>query len=160
MFPALTAEPGVQQKRCRDDRDTRDRDQEEAGADGRAGGSAAKVNSRNAAALTEFGHLVETFAVGEILKQLSWADEVVTASHFRTEAGDEVDLVLERDDGQVIAIEVKAGSRISGEDFRGLRQLKERLGPRLEEAIILHTGIHEYTHDDWITVLPLDRVWA
>jgi hypothetical protein len=55
---------------------------------------------------------------------------------------------------------VKAGSRISGEDFRGLRQLKERLGPRLEEAIILHTGEHAYTHEDWITVLPLDRLWA
>jgi len=52
------------------------------------------------------------------------------------------------------------GSQISGEDFRGLRQLKERLGPRLEEAIILYTGEHAYTHDDWITVLPLDRLWT
>ena len=77
-----------------------------------------------------------------------------------TEAGDEVDLVLERDDGQVIAIEIKAGSRISGEDFRGLRHLKERLGPRLEEAIILYTGEHAYTHDSWITILPLDRLWT
>lgn len=67
--------------------------------------------------------------------------------------------MLERDDGQVIAIEVKAGSRISGEDFRGLRQLKERLGSRLEESIILYTGEHAYTHD-WITILPLDRLWA
>jgi predicted AAA+ superfamily ATPase len=68
--------------------------------------------------------------------------------------------VLERDDGQVIAVEVKAGSRISSEDFRGLRQLQERLGPRLEEAIILYTGEHAYTHDGWITILPLDRLWT
>ena len=110
--------------------------------------------------LTEYGHLLETFAVGEILKQVSWSDAPVAAGHFRTEAGDEVDLVLERDDGQVIAVEIKAGSRISGEDYRGLRQLKERLGSRLEEAIILHTGEHAYTHDGWITLLPLDRLWA
>jgi hypothetical protein len=45
-------------------------------------------------------------------------------------------------------------------NFRGLRHLKERLGPRLEEAIILHTGEHAYTHDDWIRILPLDRLWA
>ena len=38
MFPALTAEHGVQQKRCRDDRDSRACDEEEAGSDGRAGG--------------------------------------------------------------------------------------------------------------------------
>jgi predicted AAA+ superfamily ATPase len=120
-----------------------------------------KIAQAAPAALTEYGHLLETFAVGEILKQASWSDAPVTAAgYFRTEAGDEVDLVLERDDGQVIAVEIKAGSRISGEDFRGLRQLKERLGPRLEEAIILHTGEHAYTHDDWITVLPLDRLWA
>jgi hypothetical protein len=37
---------------------------------------------------------------------------------------------------------------------------KERLGLRLEEAIILYTGEHAYTHDDWITILPLDRLWA
>jgi uncharacterized protein len=119
-----------------------------------------KITQAAPATLTEYGHLLETFAVGEILKQASWSDAPVTAGHFRTEAGDEVDLVLERDDGQVIAVEVKAGSRISGEDFRGLRQLKDRLGPQLEEAIILHTGEHAYTHDDWITVLPLDRLWV
>jgi predicted AAA+ superfamily ATPase len=119
-----------------------------------------KITQATPAALTEYGHLLETFAVGEILKQASWFDAPVTAGHFRTEAGDEVDLVLERDDGQVIAIEVKAGSRISGEDFRGLRQLKERLGLRLEAAIILYTGEHAYTHEDWITILPLDRLWA
>ena len=119
-----------------------------------------KIAQAAPATLTEYGHLLETFAVGEILKQASWSDAPVTAGHFRTEAGDEVDLVLERDDGQVIAIEIKAGSRISGEDFRGLRHLKERLGPRLEESIILHTGEHAYMHDDWIRILPLDRLWA
>ena len=119
-----------------------------------------KIAQAAPATLTEYGHLLETFAVGEILKQASWSDAPVAPGHFRTEAGDEVDLVLERDDGQVIAVEVKAGSRISGEDFRGLRQLRERIGPRLEEAIILHTGEHAYTHDDWITVLPLDRLWV
>jgi predicted AAA+ superfamily ATPase len=112
------------------------------------------------ATLSEYGHLLETFTVGEILKQTSWSDAPVITGHFRTEAGDEVDLVLERDDGQVIAFEIKAGSRISGEDLRGLRQLKERLGDRLEEAIILYTGIHAYTHNGWITILPLSRLWA
>ncbi len=119
-----------------------------------------KIAQAAPAALTEYGHLLETFAVGEILKQASWSDAPVTTGHFRTEAGEEVDLVLERDDGQVIAVEIKAGSRISGEDFRGLRQMKERLGTRLGEAIILHTGEYAYKHDDWVTVLPLDRLWA
>ena len=53
---------------------------------------------------------------------------------------------------------VKAGSRISGDDLRGLRRLKERLGDRLEEAITLYTGAHAYTHDGRVTVLPLSRL--
>jgi hypothetical protein len=119
-----------------------------------------KVAQATPSALTEYGHLLETFAVGEILKQVSWSDAPVAAGHFRTEAGDEVDLVLERDDGQVIAFEVKAGSRIRAEDLRGLRQLKERLGARLAEAIILYTGVHAYSHEDWIRIQPLDRLWT
>ena len=99
-----------------------------------------KIAQAAPATLTEYGHLLETFAVGEILKQVSWSDAPVATGHFRTEAGDEVDLVLERDDGQVIAFEIKAGSRVGGQDLRGLRQLKARLGARLEEGILLYTG--------------------
>lgn len=119
----------------------------------------AKIAQSEAATLTEYGHLLETFAVGEILKQASWSDAPVTAGHFRTESGSEVDLVLERDDGQVIAFEIKAGTRIGSEDLRGLRDLKERISGRLEHAVVLHTGEHAYTADGWITVLPLDRLW-
>lgn len=39
--------------------------------------------------------------MGELLKQVSWSDDVVTASYFRTRDGDEVDLVLESWDGRV-----------------------------------------------------------
>jgi predicted AAA+ superfamily ATPase len=119
-----------------------------------------KIARADPASLTDYGHLIETFAVGEILKQASWSDAPVTAGYFRTAAGDEVDLVLERDDGQVIAFEVKAGTRLHDEDLRGLRQLKDRLGNRLEAAIVLYTGVHSYTRDEWITVLPLDRLWT
>lgn len=118
-----------------------------------------KIEQAAPANLTEYGHLLETFAVGEVLKQVSWSDAPVAVGYFRTEAGDEVDLVLERDDGQVAAFEIKAGTRVSGEDLRGLRLLKERLGPRLQEAIVLYTGEHAYRHDGWIWILPVSLLW-
>jgi hypothetical protein len=119
-----------------------------------------KIAQGAPATLTEYGHLLETFAVGEILKQVSWSDAPVTVGHFREETGDEVDLVAERDDGQVIAFEIKAGTRIGGEDLRGLRHLKDRIGDRLEYAIVLYTGEHAYASDEWISILPLDRLWS
>jgi uncharacterized protein len=118
-----------------------------------------KIEQAAPATLAEYGHLLETFAVGEILKQVSWSDAPVASGYFRTEAGDEVDIVLERDDGQVIAFEIKAGSRVSGEDLRGLRHLKDRLGSRLQEAVVLYTGEHSYRHDGWIWILPLSELW-
>ncbi|GII80886.1 hypothetical protein Sru01_58680 [Sphaerisporangium rufum] len=119
-----------------------------------------KIAQGDPAVLSEYGHLVETFAVGEILKQVSWWDGPVTVGHFRTVAGEEIDLVLERDDGQVIAFEVKAGSRIHGEDLRGFRALKERLGDRMRMGVMLYTGDYAYTHEDGVTVLPLDTLWT
>jgi predicted AAA+ superfamily ATPase len=97
-----------------------------------------KIAQAAPATLTEYGHLLETFAVGEILKQVSWSDSPVSTGYFRAEAGEEVDLVLERDDGQVIAFEIKAGTRVGHEDLSGIRFLKDRLGPRLEEAVVLY----------------------
>src|ERR1700733_4939219 len=119
-----------------------------------------KIAQAAPASLTEYGHLLETFAVGEILKQVSWSDAPVAAGYFRTESGDEVDLVLERDDGQVIAFEIKAGTRVSGEDLRGLRLLKDRLGPRVQEAVILYSGQYAYRHEDWAWILPLSQIWT
>jgi len=118
----------------------------------------AKIAQGDPVALTEYGRLLETFAVGEILKQVSWWEAPVTTGHFRASTGNEVDLVLERDDGQVIAFEIKAGSRVHREDLRGLQTLKDRLGSRLATAIVLYTGTHAYEHEG-VTVLPLDRLW-
>ena len=122
--------------------------------------SAAKVNSRNVTALTEFGHLVETFAVGEILKQVSWSDEVISASHFRTRDGDEVDLVLETWDGRVAGFEIKAGTRIKEPDLDGLRLLRDRLGDRFVGGFVLNLGELAYRKEDRIAILPLCRLWA
>jgi predicted AAA+ superfamily ATPase len=119
-----------------------------------------KIAQGDPAVLTEYGHVVESFAVGEILKQVSWWDAPVTVGHFRTATAEEVDLVLERDDGAVIAFEVKAGTRVHGEDLRGIRTLRNRLGPRLAAAVILYTGSFAYTHDDGTLVLPLDMLWT
>ena len=119
-----------------------------------------KIAKNDPSVLSEYGHLVETFAVGEILKQVSWWDAPVAAGHFRTAAGEEVDLVLERDDGVAIAFEIKAGTRVDGADLAGIRALRARLGTNLGASVVLYTGHLAYTHEDGTTVLPLDSLWT
>ncbi|MCO5309495.1 MAG: ATP-binding protein [Austwickia sp.] len=119
-----------------------------------------KLAGFDPASLADFGHVLETFVVAEIRKQASWLDEPVTLGHWRTSDGAEVDLVLEYDDGTVLAFEVKASERAPGPGFRGLTQLRDALGPRFAAGIVLTTGTRSYTYADRLHVMPIDRLWT
>jgi predicted AAA+ superfamily ATPase len=81
------------------------------------------------------------------------------AGHWRTHEGDEVDLVIERDDGFVVAFEVKAGTRVPGDDLRALRKLRDALGASFRAGVALYLGQRAYTFEDRIHVMPLDSLW-
>lgn len=115
---------------------------------------------RSPAAMTQFGHLLETFAVNQILAQASWVDENTHAGHWRTRDGHEVDLVLAGHDGRLICFEVKAGTRIRPEDLRGLCALRSLVGADFAAGIVLHTGRYTYETDDGRYCAPIDRLWA
>ncbi len=121
--------------------------------------TASRLAAAQPQAMTQLGYLLETFCVGEVLKQAGWMETPAQPGHWRTHDGDEVDLVLERDDGAIAAIEVKAGERARDADFRSLRKLREALGGRFLGGVVLHLGRLGYTHDDRLHVLPVDRLW-
>jgi predicted AAA+ superfamily ATPase len=122
--------------------------------------TAAKLATLDPTALAGFGHLLETFVVGELRKQVSWLDERVSTGHWRTHDGDEVDYVVEFDDGRVLAFEVKANERIAGADLKGLRTLRNVLGDRFIAGVALSTGLRSFTYEDRIHVMPVDRLWT
>ena len=53
-------------------------------------------------------------------------------AHFRP--------VIERDDGSVVGIEVKAAASVGTGDFKGLRQLAAACGPALRIGLVLYDG--------------------
>ncbi|MFO7544422.1 MAG: ATP-binding protein [Trueperaceae bacterium] len=118
-----------------------------------------KLASRDATALSELGHLLETFVVNEVLRHASWLDASFTVGHWRTHDGDEVDLVLERDDGRIIAIEVKATTRIGDEAFRALRKLRQALDERFFAGVVLHLGGRALRTKDALYAAPVDVLW-
>jgi uncharacterized protein len=122
--------------------------------------SQTRLSSRDPSALTEFGHLTETFAVNELIKQAGWAETRVRFSHFRTRDQHEVDLIVETEEGAVAGVEVKASSTVADPDFRGLRLLRDWLGTNFLGGIVLNLGQRAYTYEDRLHVLPLDRLWA
>ena len=97
--------------------------------------------------------------VNEVLKQLSWSDEPTEAFHFREDQGREVDLVLERGDGAVVAIEVKAGIDIRSEDLRGLTFLRDRLGDDFVLGLVAHCGPKVVELGPRLLGVPVAALW-
>ena len=108
----------------------------------------------------QFGHLLETFVVNEVLRHAGWAQAPVRLFHYRSATGDEVDLVLERDDGRIVGIEVKASGRLGSGDAAGLRQLRDGCGDRFVGGVVFNVGTHLQAIDDRLIVAPVSALWS
>ena len=76
--------------------------------------------------------------------------------HLRTAGGrHEVDLIVERGDGKVVAIEVKLAGAIDDDDVKHLRWLREVIGPDLLDAVVVTTGPMAHRREDGVAVVPL-----
>lgn len=106
-----------------------------------------------------FGPLLESFVVMELARQITWSDEQVELSHYRTRDQVEVDAVLENRRGQVVGVEVKASSTVRADDFRGLRHLEGRLGDDLVAGIVLYTGDQTLSFGPRLRAMPISALW-
>lgn len=106
------------------------------------------------------GPLVETFAVGEVVRQRTWSAVEYDAFHFRDPKGTEVDLVLEGADGRVVGVEIKASSTFDDRSLRSLALLRDRLGERFANGVVLYLGADVLPAGDRLTALPLSTLWS
>lgn len=105
------------------------------------------------------GPLVENFVVMELTKQATWSGSDVQLFHFRTAAGGEVDIVLENSSGDIVGIEVKAGSTVRGDDLKGLSALKEVAKSRFKRGILLYAGKETVPFAENIHAVPISAMW-
>ena len=78
-----------------------------------------------------------------------------TVGHLRTYAGErEVDLVVERGDGRIVAMEVKLHPVPAEKDVAHLRWLRQQMGADLLDAVVITTGTEAYRRSDGIAVVP------
>ena len=105
------------------------------------------------------GTLVETFVYAELTRLLAAGDLGAALYFYRDRDGREIDFLLERRNGQVVAIEVKASSTVGAQDFRHLRWLADRLGDRFAGGYVLHLGTQTHPFGDRMMALPLSAMW-
>jgi len=107
----------------------------------------------------EFGALLESFVFSEVLKLMTGSDLQLTPYHFRDQQMHEVDIVLERDDGMIVGIEVKAAATVKSGDFAGLRTLAEACKDRFAFGVVLYDSADFVPFGDKLAAAPLSSLW-
>ena len=105
------------------------------------------------------GPLLESFVLMEIRKQATWSETRPELFHYRTQTGQEVDLLLEDARGRIAGIEVKASATVQERDVRTLLDLAETLGKRFVRGVVLYTGERAVPFSEKVAALPMAALW-
>lgn len=96
----------------------------------------------------------------ELLKQSTWSKIAVNLYHYRTAAGQEVDIVLEARDSRVVAIEVKLSKTLHLSDFKGIDAFEQEIGNKFHRGVVFYMGdkVIPYAHNK--QAIPLSYLWG
>lgn len=100
------------------------------------------------------GRLFEQWIVLEVARAIDYAGSEARLFYWRTHVGAEVDLLLEKHGRLILAVEIKAGSRVGGSDLSGLRSFGEA-HPKVPRAVVCRAA--EEHEVGGISVVPYRR---
>jgi uncharacterized protein len=103
--------------------------------------------------------VTETFVATELLRTMGWSSQRVRPFHWRENARHEVDILLEREDGKIVAIEVKSAADARTDHAAGLRALRTAHPSRFHRGFVIHAGDHVTFLDDDIWAIPYSALW-
>ncbi len=105
------------------------------------------------------GPLLENFVLMELRKQASWSKTRPGLFHMRTQAGREVDIVLEDRSGRIVGVEITASAAIGANDTKGLKTLGELAGTRFHRGVVLYLGRETVPFGPRIRAVPVSALW-
>lgn len=106
------------------------------------------------------GRLLESFVAGEMLKQSTWTEHPVDLYHYRSQNGEEVDIVLEDRARAVAALEVKLAASVATRDAKGLVSLRNALGDHFVRGVITYAGQEVIPMGDRIFAVPMGMLFG
>ncbi len=107
-----------------------------------------------------YGHILENYVATELTKLLSFGDIRAKLLHFRTSDNKEVDFVLERSDGTLTGIAVKASDKVNKADFKGLEVLQDVAGEDFICGVVLYSGKEVVPFGPKLFAVPLSCLWG
>lgn len=107
------------------------------------------------------GKLMETFVFQQLSAHIDANAQPHTLWHYRDREKREIDFVIERDDGALLTVEVKAGAAVSSDAFRHIKWFKTHLAKERDvKSIVLYTGEHVLSFGDNSWAVPMSCLWS
>jgi len=91
---------------------------------------------------------------------MTGSDLRLTPYHFGDQQMHEVDIVLVRDDGMIMGIEVKAAATVKSSDLAGLRTLAEARKERFACGVVLYDSTDVVPFGERLAAVPLSCFWG
>lgn len=122
-------------------------------AEGLLRGEGVRVRARSDTG-TWLGALFESLVVQSVR---TYADAAqATVGHLRTKSTErEIDLIVERADRSIVAIEIKLSATVDDKDVRHLTWIRGQLPDRVVDTVVINTGEYAYRRSDGVAVIPL-----
>ena len=106
------------------------------------------------------GKIVETLVFNELSAQIGLGHEY-SLSQYRDYKGREVDFIVENDAGEVVGIEVKAGSMASSDDCKHMVWFKNNVvKDKPFTGVVLYTGENTLPLGKDMFAVPIAALWA
>ena len=80
-------------------------------------------------------------------------------SHFRDKDKVEVDFVLESG-GRIAGVKVKEAATVTGNDFKGLRKLRDVVQTTFTNGVVLYDGESVVPFGNKLYAVPISSLWA
>ena len=109
---------------------------------------------------TRFGHVLETFVYGELLKHTTTSDGDYRLMYYRDADKYEVDVLIENAAGQLVGVEVKAAATVKESDLRGLKKLAAVAGDQFRMGVLLYDGDETMPLGAGLWAAPLSTLWG
>ena len=106
-----------------------------------------------------FGALLETFVYAEIRKLAAAAPVRPNLYYCRDQEQREVDLIIERDDNQLVAFEVKASATVGPKDFAPMAKFAAAHPERFTFGAVLYDSHRVIRFGDRLAAIPLSMLW-
>ena len=109
---------------------------------------------------SRFGHVLETFVYGELLKHATSAESDYQLLYYRDHDQFEVDVVIENAAGQLVGVEIKAAASVGTNDLRGLKRLASIAGEQFKLGVILYDGTETLPLGERLWAAPISSLWG